>query len=96
MFFNEREQEISYSLLDDVTTVIGNELLKRTKGEPHKIAILLRNCPEFVFTYFACSKTSAVAVPLNFNLKPPEIEYIMNNSESTMLITTPEFYETIK
>lgn len=56
-----------------------------TKGD--KVAILLHNCPEYVEAVFGLAKLGVVVVPLNYRLAPPEVEHIVNNSESRLLIT---------
>jgi len=45
-----------------------------------KFAIMMRNCPEFVVVSYALARLGAVAIPLNFLLKPPELRYILNHS----------------
>lgn len=52
-----------------------------------KVCIHLTNCPEFLYAWFACFKIGAVAVPINPALKPDEIHYILENSDSKVAIT---------
>ena len=60
------------------------------KGD--RAAIVLRNSPEFVISYFAMSKLGAVAVPINFLVtKPEEIAYILENSDCRGVVTEKEF-----
>jgi fatty-acyl-CoA synthase len=54
------------------------------KGD--RIAVLLRNCPEFLEIYFAAAKLGAILVPLNFRLAGPELEYQLNDSEARLLL----------
>src|SRR5262245_55509523 len=49
----------------------------------NRVALLLPNCPEFVFTYFGAAVSGNVAVPINPALQPPEIAYILNNSQAS-------------
>ena len=50
------------------------------------VALLLHNRIEFVEALLACHRLGAVAVPINFRLAPDEIEFIVADSEATLLI----------
>jgi long-chain acyl-CoA synthetase len=56
----------------------------------NRVAILLRNCPEFLFTYFGAAASGNVAVPINYLLQPEEIAYILNNSQASCLVTSAD------
>lgn len=56
-----------------------------------KIAVLLHNCPEFIEIANAASQASVVMVPLNYRLRPREIEYIVRDSDSRMIFFGAEF-----
>ena len=55
------------------------------KGD--KVALMLPNIPEFVYCYFAAIKLGAVAVPLNTSATSHELMYLLDNSESKVLMT---------
>ncbi|MBD3272373.1 MAG: long-chain-fatty-acid--CoA ligase [Elusimicrobia bacterium] len=59
-----------------------------------RIALIMRNTPEFIMAYFAILKIGAVAVPINFNLKAPEISYIMQDAGIVGAIVQDRYYET--
>ena len=48
---------------------------------------MLPNIPEFVYCYFGALKIGAVVVPLNTSSTPSELIYLLNNSDSKLLIT---------
>ncbi|HEX7416055.1 MAG TPA: long-chain fatty acid--CoA ligase [Smithellaceae bacterium] len=77
--FNERVNKVAHAL--------GR--LGVTKGE--RVALLMSNCSEFLEIFFACSKTGAIMVPLNFRLAVPEILYILQDSAPSVLIYSSEF-----
>ncbi|MFT7879288.1 MAG: fatty acid--CoA ligase [Sulfurimonas sp.] len=56
------------------------------KGD--KVALFLRNSPEFIYTIFALSKLGAVIVPVNTFLKEEELSYILEDSGCSVLITS--------
>jgi fatty-acyl-CoA synthase len=55
------------------------------------VALLMANHPEFVALKFAIARTGAVAVPINFLLRPNELGYILNQSDATLLVTMSSF-----
>jgi len=55
-----------------------------------RVALLLPNCPELIFCYFACFKIGAVAVPLNTRFQPAELVYALNHSGAKILIGHPD------
>ncbi|HEO97721.1 MAG: long-chain-fatty-acid--CoA ligase [Campylobacterales bacterium] len=56
------------------------------KGD--RVALFLRNSPEFVYTIFAISKIGGIVVPVNTFLKEEELSYILEDSGSSVLITS--------
>lgn len=53
------------------------------KGD--RIAIMSQNTPDFVTAFFGATKAGAVVVPVNHKLMAPEVEYILEHSESKIL-----------
>lgn len=51
------------------------------------VALHLSNSLELVIAYFACLVAGSIAVPLNVNLKNPEIEYIVASTSPKYLMT---------
>jgi len=62
------------------------------KGD--RFAALLANTNVFLEVLLALNKLGGIMVPLNFRLAPPELEYILNDSEPLGIIYSPEFAET--
>lgn len=54
-----------------------------------RIALALKNCPEYYEILFACWHAGLVAVPINAKLHPREVEYIVENSGAKLLLTAP-------
>ncbi len=64
-------------------------------GKGDKISTLLFNCNQIIEVYYACAKIGAAAVPLNFRLAPPEIKYILEDSDSCVLVFGEALRETV-
>lgn len=82
------ETNLSYSDLNKLVNSFANKLksLGIVKGD--KIAIILPNIPEFVISYFAAQKIGAVAVTLNIMSTAYELTYLLENSDSRVVVTT--------
>ena len=58
------------------------------KGD--RIALVLPNCAEFLFAVFAVTQIGAVFVPLNPQYTAEEAEYVLQHSEASIVLTSPE------
>lgn len=56
-----------------------------------RVAVLLYNCPQYLEIFFSLSKIGAILVPLNWRLAGPELESIIRDSGSRLLIFEPDF-----
>ena len=55
-----------------------------------RVALWLKNCPEFVTAVFGVLQASAVVVPINNFLKPAELAYLLNDGAIDVVITDAE------
>ncbi|UCB57508.1 MAG: long-chain fatty acid--CoA ligase [Candidatus Omnitrophota bacterium] len=69
------------------------EKLGVKKGD--KVAILLNNCPQFIIALFAILKAQGVCVPLNVFLSSNELNYVLKDSRSKLLISSTDFLEVL-
>ena len=51
------------------------------------VALWLNNCADWIFLSFALAKVGAVQVPVNTRFRTRDFEYVVRQSDSTMLIT---------
>jgi len=82
--FNERVNRMAHALAD----------LGIVKGE--RIAALMLNSSEFLEIFFACGKTGAIMVPVNFRLAAPELIYILRDSAPRALVYSSDFAEKVQ
>ncbi len=54
------------------------------KGD--RIAIMSRNIPDFVFSFFGAAKAGAISVMINHKLASPEVDYILENSGASLFL----------
>ena len=56
-----------------------------------RVAVLMLNCHRYLELYYACARMGAVVVPLNIRLARPEIIFILNDSETKVLVVDKTF-----
>ncbi|PMP72498.1 MAG: long-chain fatty acid--CoA ligase [Calditerrivibrio nitroreducens] len=90
------KKKFTYREIDELSNKVAKVFLKFgvTKGD--RVCLLLENSPEFIITYFGIAKAGGVAVPLNTYLKEEEIQYIIDNAESKILVTSSRFEDVVK
>ena len=85
------EREIPYSELFDQSQRIAAALQGRFGVKPgDRVALWLKNCPEFISCVFGILEAGAVIVPVNNFLKSGEVAYILNDSGIDLVITDAE------
>ena len=55
-----------------------------------RVALAMKNCPEYYELLFACWHAGLVAVPMNAKLHPREFAYILQNSGAKLCFVTPD------
>lgn len=91
----DKFRQLTFKEWNERSSRLSNALASMGVGKGDKFAILAYNCIEWMEIYAAASKGGQVAVPINFRLAGPEIEYIVNHSESKAFIVAKEFTDTI-
>jgi len=56
-----------------------------------RVAVLMLNCHRYLELYYACARMGAIIVPLNIRLARPEIVFILNDSETKVLVIDKTF-----
>jgi len=64
------------------------------KGD--RVAVMLKNCPEFLEIYLACARIGAIFVPVNFRLASPELEHILKNARPRLFLFGNDQASTVK
>jgi fatty-acyl-CoA synthase len=63
------------------------------KGD--RVALLLRNSTDYVCMFFACARAGAIAVRANWRLTAREIQFALDDSETTTLVFDAEFGDSL-
>jgi long-chain acyl-CoA synthetase len=86
-------QRITYWELDKASNRVANALMKLGMIKGDHVALLLSHSPEWVINYFGIIKGGGVAVLLSSALKGPELDSMLRDSDSEILITERRFSE---
>ena len=84
-------REMTYQELADYTDALSALLHQNGIRKGDSVAFLGENCPEFIMTLFGAAQIGAVFVPVNTRLAPPEIEHVLSDSGTRVLIHDPSF-----
>jgi acyl-CoA synthetase (AMP-forming)/AMP-acid ligase II len=87
----DRGVEVSYQQLDSTAEALASSLLRLGCVYQSPVTMLMGNSWRFLATYFACAKAGLVAVPVNALLAPADIEWIINDSGSRVIIIDDAF-----
>ena len=90
------DQEITYGQLDRRVDAVCCWLQSSGVEKGDRTAVLLRNCPEFIELYLACSRLGSIFVPLNFRLAPEELAYLIDNCRPRALVYSSKFEQSIE
>ncbi|ETS06970.1 acetyl-CoA synthetase-like protein [Trichoderma reesei RUT C-30] len=83
-------------LLGDVRRARHRLLEARGRGQGEdldgeRVAFLVENSYDYVVTFLAILAARAIAVPLSPAFPIPELEYVVNHSEASLLVSSPKF-----
>ena len=81
-----QERVLSYAELDVEAHRFARELIACGVQPGDRIALHMPNGAELAVGYFACFLAGAIAVPINARIKAPEIQYVLEQSGSSMYV----------
>ena len=87
------DNRLSYRELNDRSNQVAHSLKDLGVAKRDRVGLLLMNGKEFVETFFAVAKIGAVNVPLNWRLVADELEFILDDAGTTVLLFSEEFAE---
>jgi long-chain acyl-CoA synthetase len=70
--------------------IAGNLRARHGLAAGDRVALVMKNSPEYVELLFACWHAGLAAVPVNAKLAAPEIQYILDHSGALLCFVTPD------
>lgn len=88
------ETHYSFRRLADETAVAAAHFRNRLGVKPgDRVAVWLKNCPEFIPAVFGILRAGGVVIPINNFLKPAEVSYMLADAGADLLIGDPTLAE---
>ena len=91
LVYHERGLRYTYRELNEVCRTVAKGLLAMGVKKGDHLSIWAYNVPEWVVLQFATAKIGAVLVTVNTSYKSSELEYILQQSDSTTLFMVKSF-----
>jgi len=80
---------LSYAELADRVSRIAGSLQTQGLRRGDRVGLLMKNVPEYFECLMACWHAGLAAVPINAKLHTRESAFILQDSQTTLCITTP-------
>jgi crotonobetaine/carnitine-CoA ligase len=93
--FQFRDTPITLGQLNEQINKAANGFLALGVKQGDKVAIMLPNCPEFLYAWFGLNKIGAVEVPINVALKGAGLAYQIVQSDSVALVADTEYLDSL-
>lgn len=87
LIYPDRGLRYDFSELDWIARKIARGLLSIGVNPGDRVAVWAPNIPEWVVLQFALAKIGAILVTVNTSLRAAEIEFLLNQSETSTLVT---------
>ncbi|MFX0137212.1 MAG: AMP-binding protein [Candidatus Hodarchaeota archaeon] len=98
MHFPETNEKYTFYETKYNADILSNAFIKEfdiKKGDG--IAVMARNCPEFIFTVYGTGQTGAILIPVNPLLKKKEVQHIVESAGIVkVFITDKQFFGIVK
>lgn len=85
------EQQLTHLGYREQVDRLAGSLVELGLEKGDRMAVVSKNCLEYMLIYGAAAKTGAIVVPINWRLSPEEIAYQLTDSQPRFLFTEPEF-----
>lgn len=86
------EQRLTFGQFDALVDDLARSLASLgVRGGDH-VAVWMTNCTTWAAVLGACARIGAVLIPVNTRLKSEEVEYILRQSDSTVLLMMDNYW----
>ncbi len=89
-------RRVTFGQLDERVRRLGNALVGTLGlGKGDRVAILSKNCIEYMEIYYACARVGMIAQPINWRLGQQEMARILNDGSPSVVMSSGEYAEEI-
>ena len=94
--FQFRDDPITFGELNDEINKAANGFLALGIKPGDEVAIMLPNCPEFLYAWFGLNKIGAIEVPINVSLKGDGLVHQIVQSDCVALVADTEYLDRLE
>lgn len=76
------DRSVTWGEFDRHSNAVANALIADGLRPETKVAVYLRNCPEFLEIYVACFKASLIPANVNYRYEHDELVHVLSNSDA--------------
>lgn len=87
------DEQLTYAEVDEHTARLADVFQAMGLREDRRVAILMRNRPEFLLTEIATARAGAIAVPMNSRLDTEHSKHIINDVQADALVVGSQFFD---
>ena len=80
------DEVITYQQTNERSNKVANYLKSRGIRKGDFVAVMVPNSPEIYYSVFGAQKLGAIPLVMNYMLKPPEISYVLDDSNENFQI----------
>jgi carnitine-CoA ligase len=95
-YFIFEDKPYSYAAVNKTTDLVAANFAAMGIRKGDHVAILMENCPEFIYTWFGLARLGAIEAPFNPFHKGSILEYLINYSDAETLVISSNFIDEIK
>jgi fatty-acyl-CoA synthase len=89
-------ERFTYAEFDQRICRLAHALARLGVGPGTSVALMLKNCFQYLEIQFALQHLRATIVQVGYRLKAPEVAYILENSQSKVFLFNPDYLSTAK
>jgi acyl-CoA synthetase (AMP-forming)/AMP-acid ligase II len=82
----------TFAQLDDAASRVANALIAMGVKPDDRVAVYGANSDRYMEVFFGCVKARATLVGINARLAPPEVAYVLDDSQAKVFIVGSHFY----
>ncbi len=93
IFLVYEDERVSFEAFHRAVAALAHQLQADGIGKGDRVAVIMRNLPEWVVAFYAGASLGAIVTPLNAWWTGPELEYGLTDSGTKVVLMDAERYE---
>ena len=85
------DKEVSYEGINACANQMANVFAELGVVKEAHVALILPNCPEYLYCWFGLAKLGAVSVTINSQFRGESLEYLIKASDSKLVVVASDF-----